>query len=216
MMKSPNERLNKLVADWRANGCPDQEAFPWIQSRTPWLQLAQEFNVDTRQFPQFIDREFLWNISISSAGFRSAFLAVMIWGYGDVGYGPHRVRQMFASEGFDETLRTVKAMCDAGQALAAYKNLRDSRIRQLGPSFSSKVLTFFHQPESAPAILDSVIAKWLNKNAPGALGIERVSTDSWSLSTYQRYVEWMDCTASKYGLPASSLEYLVFQDEYGS
>lgn len=168
------------------------------------------------EFPDLIDRQFLWNISASTASAQSSFLAVMIWGYGDIGYGTHRVRQMFNSSGFANSIGLVKSMCRDGQTLEAYELLKKSGIRQLGPSFGSKVLTFFHDRESAPAILDSIVAKWINGHVPGLLGDKNVNAEIWNVQTYDRYIRWTKATSDVYEIHPCSLEQVIFTDIYGS
>jgi hypothetical protein len=140
----------------------------------------------------------------------------MIWGYGDLGYGAHRVRQMYESKGFEESIQLVKNLCVEGKSLEAYKTLHKSKIRQLGPSFGSKVLTFFHPSESAPAILDSIVARWLNQNALNVFGAKGVNAETWNLKTYERYINWMNDLSTEFRVPASTLELLIFTDGYNS
>lgn len=215
-MQTKIPRLDALVSEWRANGSPNQEGYPWVLSKAKWTQLADEFHVDIVDFPDLIDRQFLWNISASTATAQTSFLAVMIWGYGDIGYGPHRVRQMFQSSGFASSLDIVKSKCRDGQTLEAYELLKNSRIRQLGPSFGSKVLTFFHDPATAPAILDSIVANWLNEYVPSLLGGKKVNAETWNVQTYARYIGWSQEVSEAYEIAPCSLEQLVFTDGYGS
>jgi hypothetical protein len=213
-MQPTNPKLENLVQQWRKDGEPAQEAFPWRISKAKWCQLADDFSVEIANFPELIDRKFLWNLSASSAPAESVFLAVMIWGYGDIGYGPHRVRQMYESEGFSEKIRTVKNLCEVNESLEAYKFLKGSRIRQLGPSFGSKVLTFFHTPSTAPPILDSIVATWINENAPDLIFRNGVNAETWNLPTYERYIKWMMDLANELDAPVCSLEQLIFSDGY--
>jgi len=215
-MRTKNQRLDALVSEWRAIGSPDQEGFPWDLSKPRWIQLADEFHVNISEFPDLIDRQFLWNLSAGAAPAQSSFLAVMIWGYGDIGYGPHRVRQMFQSTGFANSVDLVKAKCRDGQSLEAYEFLKNSRIRQLGPSFGSKVVTFFHAPDSAPAIMDSIVASWLNEYVPSLLGNKKVNAETWNVRTYERYISWIEEASDAYQIPSCSLEQLIFTDGYGS
>jgi hypothetical protein len=215
-MQPHNKRLGKLVNQWRDNGSPEQEAFPWQISKRNWTQLAYDFDIVIDNFPELIDRQFLWDLSSSSAPVRSAFLAIMVWGYGDIGYGPHRVRQMYESEGFEKSIKLTKELCQAAETVEAYIVLKNSRIRQLGPSFGSKVLTFFHKPGFAPAIFDSIVAKWLNENAPTLFGSNGANAETWSVTTYERYNKWIADAASDFQISACNLEQLIFSDGYTS
>lgn len=215
-MQNESRRLNQLVNDWRDNGSPEQEAFPWAISKPKWTQLAEEFSVDASGFPEMIDRQYLWTLSSGPAPVKSSFLAIMIWGYGDIGYGPHRVRQMFESKGFEPSMQIVKELCRDGDSIEAYKAIKSSKIRQLGPSFGSKVLTFFHASDSAPAILDSIVALWINEHAPGVFGSKGVNAETWSVGTYERYIDWMSELSDEFQIPACTLEQLIFTDGYSS
>jgi hypothetical protein len=214
-MRPRNERLEYLIGDWRAKGSPEQEAFSWLQSKLNWQALANEFKVDISDFPDEINRKFLWQMSSSSVPVDTLFLGVMIWGYGNIGYGPHRVRQMYRSDQFQQTLQEVKSLCNSKETLAAYSALKKSRIKQLGPSFGSKVLTFFHAEESAPAILDSIVAQWLNKEVPYLQGASLVNAETWNLGTYENYIKWINEMSKIYGVPGCTVEQLIFSDGYG-
>jgi hypothetical protein len=213
-MSRSDDRLEQLVEAWRAKGSPDQEGFPWGRSKSSWESLAHDFDLDIADFPELIDRLFLWSLNASNVSVHKIFLAVMIWGYGDIGYGPHRVRQMFESQYFVRGLEEARAHCLSGQFLDAYRCLKNSKIRQLGPAFGTKALSFFHERNGAPAILDSVVARWCNKHALQSLGELGIKAEVWSPRTYERFLGWMGDMSSVYGLPASTLEQLIFEDEY--
>ena len=213
-MNETNERLEALVQTWRKKGSPDQEAFGWSRSKAKWQDLAHEFNVDISSFPEMIDRNFIWQLNKSSAPAEMVFIAVMIWGYGDIGYGPHRVRQMFQSPNFLPSLVKVRALCKSRKYSEAYSQLKSAKIRQLGPSFGTKVLTFYHDPKHAPAILDSVVSKWCSRHVKDGPIAGGLTIETWSLTTYDRYQEWMSDLSRFHGVPICSIEQIIFEDEY--
>jgi hypothetical protein len=73
-----------------------------------------------------------------------AFLAVMAWGYGRVGYGPFRVQRMLdAAPDAGVWLQTAAGELSEGDPAAAYRVLGDhgmSRLPGLGPGFGTKFL----------------------------------------------------------------------------
>lgn len=215
-MSKSKKRIDILVEEWQNVGEPDQEAFPWSRSRAKWQELADDFGIDISDFPDLIDRGYLWWLNSTGTPVERVFLAVMIWGYGDIGYGPHRVRQMFNSPNFIDSLCKVRASCEKSQFLEAYAILKNSKIRQLGPAFGTKVLAFFHQKNGAPPILDSVVAKWCNRHAAKELGPSGLNAEVWNLETYERYITWIYSVSQAKRVAMCSLEQLMFEDEYSS
>jgi hypothetical protein len=121
---------------------------------------------------------------------------------------------MFESPNFIDSITTARDFCSNHQILEAYACLKESKIRQLGPSFGSKALVFFHERDEGPAILDSVVAKWCNKYARDSVGEVPINAEVWSLKTYSRYMSWITEMATNHSLSASSIEQLIFADEY--
>ena len=106
-----------------------------------------------RQLPMALAREDVRSVASHAAAgpteARQAFLAMMAWGYGNVGYGPHRARRILESTpDSDGRLRRVAQSLLDGGAVEGYTRLGgDCRVRFLGPSFGTKFLTFC-QPAS--------------------------------------------------------------------
>lgn len=213
-MGGTTNRLEALIDAWRMQGSPEQESFPWARSRYAWQALGDDFGIKIDYIPDLIDRQFLWSLNATQVPVEKIFLAVMIWGYGDIGYGPFRVRQMFESPNFVDAISTARDLCSNHQILDAYACLKESKIRQLGPSFGTKALAFFHDRNDGPAILDSVVAKWCNKYARDYLGEVPINAEVWSLKTYSRYMAWITKMSTSHSLPASSIEQLIFSDGY--
>lgn len=75
-----------------------------------------------------------------SESWAEAFVATQVWGYGGIGYGPHRTRQVLARPNADAVLtETVSLLVDEG-AVAAYEAL--NTLHGLGPAFFTKFLYF--------------------------------------------------------------------------
>jgi hypothetical protein len=119
------------------------------------------------------------------------FVAAMIWGYGGVGYGPHRVGLMLKSaskrEGsVDQFVHDLKEASQE-QKYGAYEYLAKNvnRLDRLGPSFGSK-LAYFSTPNHDSPILDSVVAAWIHEQE----GRWLFNANKWSTSQYVSYQEY--------------------------
>lgn len=131
----------------------------------------------------------------------AAFVTVMAWGYGGVGYGPYRTRTMLAGtpRAGERLTRVARTLHGVG-ALAAYgalARLDECGLAGLGPAFGTKYL-YFCQPLPAATtalILDSLVAAWLRRETE-----LRVKPLGWSVTTYRRYIEHMHDWAASLGV----------------
>ncbi len=144
-----------------------------------------------------------------------AFLIVMAWGYGRVGYGPFRVRRLFdMTPTADAQLRAAASRLAESGPVAAYALLGDkgvARLPRLGPAFGTKFLYFCSPAGSRPAlILDRLVAGWLRENTGLSLSEAR-----WSVWTYQRYLETMFGWAGELDVAADQLEGCIFSQQAG-
>ena len=127
-----NKNLVKLVENWKASGSPKQEGFNWTSSRRNWIEAFPEESKFISWLPDEIDREAVRGICDSKKySIREKFLAVMVWGYGDRGYGPYRVTQMLNQGHAEDVLTEVFEICHNGDPKSAYEFLRKNRIRIL-------------------------------------------------------------------------------------
>ena len=174
--------------------------------------------------PKRITREFLYDgfqnpESVVDA--EALFVAAMIWGYGGVGYGPHRVGLMLKSasqrEGsvgqFVQDLKKESREKESG----AYEFLanRVNRLDRLGPSFGSK-LAYFSTPNHDSPILDSVVAAWIHEHE----GRWLFDANKWSTSQYESYQEYCKALIPVGGSNAIDetwscglVEHLMFVDQ---
>ncbi len=139
-----------------------------------------------------------------------AFVITVAWGFGTVGYGPHRARRMMSATQTvgSRLLAVTNALHSAGPS-AAYRLLAgDQRIKYLGPSFGTKFLYFKSVPGPAMAlILDRQIGGWLAAQARMKLMVDR-----WHPKSYDRYLSMMAEWASSTGLEPDTLEMILFSD----
>jgi hypothetical protein len=116
-----NKRLIKLVEKWRAGGSPQQEGFDWTSSKKNWNEAFPEHSKFINTLPGEIDRGAVRKIcSADSYSIGQKFLAVMVWGYGDRGYGPYRVTQMLNQENALIVLNQVYELAQGGDVKSAY------------------------------------------------------------------------------------------------
>ncbi|MYS54947.1 hypothetical protein GTW46_33660 [Streptomyces sp. SID6013] len=172
-----------------------------------------------------------------SESWAEAFVATQVWGYGGIGYGPHRTRQVLAQPRAEAALtKSVSLLADEG-AVAAYKAL--NTVHGLGPAFFTKFLYFvgLALPEvkgPRPLILDRTLARVLRRHATNvgrARGYEWSEAvarwiwrdGGWSSHRYDVYLRWMYAanarlTAASIDWPAAPdvLELALFTDVWNS
>jgi hypothetical protein len=142
-----------------------------------------------------------------------AFLAVMTWGYGDIGYGSFRVARILAdTPNATARLRRAPANVADGGAFAGYRALADgrlSRLKWLGPAFGTKFLHFCSSTGQPTAlILDRLISDWLRDNV--AVSLNPVP---WNIDTYRRYVGLMTEWFAELGVDPDQLETCLFTEQ---
>ena len=170
-------------------------------------------------FPRRLTRDYIFSRVSTLNNFVDAeqvFVASMVWGYGNVGYGPYRVRQMVGSAELrlGEWVLEVAEAAKAGDH-CAYEHIMSHRLSHLGPSFSSKLAYFLTPGERSP-ILDSVVAAWVERHEGGGL----FNADRWSVTQmchYQEYVQLLlDEVADLLPLEHRTrglVEHLMFVDQ---
>lgn len=207
-----NSELVKLVKAWQTRGSADQRGFDWSASQENWKEAFPMEAAFISRLNTVVKRSDVNQVVGSTkVGIREKFLAVMIWGYGNRGYGPYRVSQMLGQANSRTVLTEVYRLCQQGKPIDAYSYLSKHRLKQLGPSYGSKVLSFFTPRKIGAPIYDSLVARWVRQYAP--LDFDGVSTKSvgWSLSTYSRYHEWINEHASVLGCYPDEIEQVLFE-----
>ena len=209
--------VRRLVETWQDRGFPTQPGIVWPQER--WIDEFPAYRLLLSQLPRVLDRSALRvacaNASASPEAAEGAFVAVMAWGYGRVGYGPYRVLAILSGNGAAGHLHSVVQTLLAGGAVAAYRRLADPadcRLRGLGPSFGTKFLAFCSSEIERPAlILDEMVASWLLRSA----GL-RFTHGRWHPRSYKAYFDAMHSWADEVGVRAEDIERCIFSDEAAS
>jgi hypothetical protein len=205
--------VGRLVVEWRAAGSSSQDGIEWPRQR--WMDQFPAHVPVLAALPDQLSRELVRQACRDAAGTPAAaldaFIAVMAWGYGRVGYGPYRVRRVLASvpDPGERLQAAAGELARVGPA-AAYVLLGDSgvpRLPGLGPAFGTKFLYFCSPPGGRTAlILDRLVAAWLRANT----GL-RLNEARWSAPAYQRYLEAMSRWAAETAITAEELEACIFQ-----
>jgi len=208
-----NKHLVRLVKNWKADGSPEQDGFNWTSSKNNWIKAFPSESKFISALPDEINRDTVRKICNSKKySVREKFLAVMVWGYGDRGYGPYRVTQMMNQSHAIQVLTKVYELSQIGDPKGAYDFLRSNRIRILGPSYGSKFITFCTPREVGAPIYDSLIACWVNEFAKeDFLGVT-TSSETWNLKTYSRYWDWVKEHSDELECHPDEIELVLFRD----
>jgi hypothetical protein len=211
-MTKPPAAVVRVVRGWQAHGRPRQQATRWPRER--WLAAFPEDSCALALLPEYLDRASVRAACLdapsSPAAARHAFLVVMAWGHGMVGFGPWRTARILqeGSHAPDRLAKVAQHLVHWG-ALDAYSLLGgDCRLRGLGPAFGTKYLYFCPQSAAGPRalIFDRLVAAWLAQHAD-----VRLSPVSWSSKTYRHYLELVRSWADALGVACDEVEQCIFQ-----
>ena len=163
--------------------------------------------------PEALDRDavrsFCMDSATSARAATEAFLAVMVWGFGAVGYGPYRTRAMLNTPGAGTKLQTTATELAQGGAASGYELLAGgARITGLGPAFGTKYL-YFCQPQTdrpMALILDRLVASWLRRELD-----LRINPVPWSLATYRLYLEIVHAWSAALECMPDEIELSIFK-----
>ncbi len=187
--------------------CPGRAAFPGVTSSASGGRCA-----------------------LGSAPATDLLVASFIWGWGNAGYGPRRLRDIRAAAGdqLEPALQRALDAVDADPAspdpVAGYAYLYGgtdphdrvapgrepwSRLRGYGPAFFTKFL-YFSTPGAL--ILDNRLANAVHKlsRVPHLVTGNRQSL-AWTPYRYAVYLHWMAQTAQTAGTDPELLELTLFQ-----
>jgi hypothetical protein len=178
----------------------------WPRER--WIDALPEYERVFCNLPDTLGRgtiRYAVSSAIAEGDVLDGFLACMAWGYGQVGYGPHRVAKILDSAG--QTPRTklssVATAAASGRAVRAYKLMADTRrLEGLGPAFGTKFIYFV---DRRGLILDRVVA--LKFNDVGSFRINATRCDALK---YDRYLDAMSAWATALQVQPVELEQVMF------
>ncbi len=198
---------------WRQTGESEQESIDWSRAKTNWCRDLPDLAEFIDQLPTKLNRTFIAGVfDNENYELEAKFATVMIWGYGVVGYGSFRSKQMFASPDFQSKLEKSYQLSQSGQPLAAYKFLSKNKISMLGPAFGTKWISFTSPKLNPAPIYDSFISKWFQHFAADVFANTPISSLQWNSKTYSIYLNWMQEQAHLQDMKCNALELLIFQD----
>lgn len=206
------EALRRAHRHWEARGRPAQAATLWAggawtaEFPEHWAFLEGLINPITREGVEAVCR----HASESEEAALEGFLAAMVWGHGNRGYGPYRTRRILrvtpdAPGRLQEA--ALRARRDGGPAAFAW--MASNRLTWLGVAFATKYLFFCAAYGSAaPApVLDSLVQRWLATRAGWSLSLK------WNVADYAAYVQSLVGWAEELEVTAGEVEYLMFEEE---
>jgi len=200
------------VKAWQSQGSAQQRGFDWSASQENWKKSFPLEASFISKLKSEIDRAEVNRVVASTKfGIREKFLAVMIWGYGNRGYGPYRVTKILSQSNSEAVLTQVYKLAQQGKPLEAYLYLSQNRLKQLGPSYGSKFLSFCTPREIGAPIYDSLVARWVSDYAADDFADVSTNSANWSLKTYTRYLEWITEHAKVLDSYSDEIEHVLFQ-----
>jgi hypothetical protein len=206
--------IRELIESWRAAGSPTQPGIDWQKNK--WITAFPEMAHQLEGLPLQLSRQDVVtrvrDSRFDTDDTRLAFILVMAWGYGEVGYGVWRVnRILIETPNAPARLLKVREILSRSDAITGYKSLcGECKIPWLGPAFGTKLLYFFGSSNSSkpPLILDEMVASWLNRN----LGLS-IKPWGWSTTTYREYLKRMYQWADTLSVSPVDIETCIFRAE---
>lgn len=193
-----------------------------------WLQKFRtdpDFMHVCRLFPGAITRSNVIDMgrqareNLCGENLRRYFFAVMMWGFGTVGYGPYRMRQMVDSPEFDGRMRSAIEQVTAGDLERAFAEFR---LPCCGEVYATKYLYFIGRVWDVyplPVVLDSRVIRSFDRiDRPRLERYAKLHRKNgkvfhfiFSEGGYARYVDDLNCWARKLDCRADQIEYYLFR-----
>lgn len=211
-----NSYLSKLINKWQADGSPPQETFNWSGSKQNWIRTFPTFsNFLDNEVPVDLGRTEVRAIfENQNIDIGQKFLTSMIWGYGNIGYGPYRVKIMLSQRHAEKILLDAYRVAAEGLPKDAYQILKENRIKILGPSFGTKFLSFCAPREVGAPIYDSYVSLWISKYAKREFGSISLNAQTWNGKIYSAYWDWIKIHAEAFDCYPDEVEFVLFEDSF--
>jgi hypothetical protein len=201
-----------------------QQAFPWKPAG--WLakmhDLPEVLN-RLNHLPQEVDRTTVREVvlnELDGGHVLAAFVTAMVWGYGDRGYGPARVRWVFTgvkagaltapvrNDIADLLRNAVDVVRDKGPVKGFEYMGNEGRIKYLGSAFFTKWLYFASalkcpDDQNAAPILDKQVHDWLKEHAGVTFNISQTTA-------YESYLRTLTDWGKEYGRSPVQVEKAIF------
>ena len=208
-----NKQLLQCIHNWKNDGSRAQEGAVWTSTEWNWIQGFSDHKIFFDQLPKCLDRETVREICNSNTNsILEKFLAVMVWGYSDRGFGAFRVSTMLAEEHAERTLLQVSKLANESRPKDAYDFLKENRIFHLGPSYGTKFIAFNTPRVVSAPILDSLIVLWLKEFAKDELSGVTLNCTTWNSKTYSSYCDWIGLHAEAASCFPDEVELVLFRE----
>lgn len=153
---------------------------------------------------------------------RRLLVGMLMWGFGDIAYGPHRTATILSYPQLNERLRDATRLCLAGDLRSAYVACD---IPRLGATFVTKYLYFLGTAAGLrpqPVVLDRRVAEWLHQAEGAAFakqfaryttpkpGCRIESLQKWP-DGYVRFVEAVNIWAQELQCSPDAIEMFMWQ-----
>lgn len=201
-----------------------QRSFPW--NRSAWATATHDLPDVQRILDALsdrVDRNLIRGVvtaQLEADHVLPAFVSAMMWGYGDRGYGPTRVRWVLtgAKSGARDApvrgdvvdlLRTAADTVRSQRSVEGFRYMNnEGRIKYLVGAFFTKWLYFASaitsaDDASAAPILDKQVHDWLEREAGLAVDIHRTPD-------YQRYLDTLKDWGVAYDRTPVQVEKAIF------
>jgi hypothetical protein len=200
--------IDDAVAFWRGN---KQRPVSW--SRDRWIDRLGERAV-FKKLPDQVGRRDVVDVFAGVSDEESAtdaFIAAMVWGFGQVGYGAWRTQRILEKNDRVGARLLAIAKKTAGEGgVAGFEEVSEAPLKYLGVAFGTKFLFFAAEasPEKVAApVLDRIICSWLADNLGCKLDIS-----SWRRSQdYRRYCDKLAEWAFARDMTPGQVEEALFE-----
>lgn len=183
-----------LLAEVLAQPPVPQRSFPW--NRSAWVSGMHDLP-DVRQvlasLPDRVDRNQIREVvtaQLEAGRVLPAFVSAMVWGYGDRGYGPTRVRWVLTGvktgthdapirDDIADRLGAAADMVRTHGPVEGFRYLNnEGHIKYLAGAFFTKWLYFASaiisaDDANAAPILDKQVQDWLRNHAEMSISVRR-------------------------------------------
>jgi hypothetical protein len=162
-----------------------------------------------------------WRAGQSTA--RQLTLAVLLWGFGDTSYGPHRTRKILAAdpEGLrlEAALAPLRDQLDVDDLRAIYVSMRRGQpqhVRGLGPAFFTKLIYFAGYRRGAGGVQPLILDKRVASRLPVDAGPARRRDGGWPSSEWVTYLRWAaeQAERSTFGGEPERVEMALFGNQW--
>lgn len=209
-----NSDIYLQVEEWKLFGRPYQGGLDW--SLAKWIKDFPEYTTFLTEAKNrnlgLLDRRTLRIIvaeALEKNEYQSAFLIVMVWGFGFRGYAGFRSLKIMGDPDFEATLKKTVDALHVGDFESAYRYLIEEGPKGLGCAFGSKFLHFATplSVKNYPIILDNLISKALNRS-----GSTHFNTFAIGSQKYLQIVNKFHEAANFFQIEAQELEELLFSN----